>query len=142
MFSQDETKMEREAEKAPSERKSIYALLEEEISKSDLPLSEKNERLSHLIQAREKKVNLMLVGATGSGKSSTINAMFNMEVTEVRVGVDPETDSVASYELENLTIWDTPGLGDGIENDQAYNDMIVKKLSETDEKGSPLIDSD
>ena len=39
----------------------------------------------------EENVNLLLVGATGSGKSSTINAMFNMQVAKVGVGVDPET---------------------------------------------------
>ena len=55
---------------------------------------EENERLSRLIQIREKKENIMLVGATGSGKSATINALFNMEVAKVGVGVDPETAGI------------------------------------------------
>ena len=54
---------------------------------SDMSLSEKNERLSRLIKMREKKANIMLVGSTGSGKSSTINALFSMQVAEVGVGV-------------------------------------------------------
>lgn len=120
--------------------KNIYDLLEDDIMNSDLPMPEKIERLSRLIKVREKKVNIILVGATGSGKSSTVNALFNMEVAKVGVGVDPETDTITSYELENLTIWDTPGLGDGVKNDEAYNRMLVDKLSELDENGNPLID--
>lgn len=127
-------------EEAVEEKRSIYELLEEDIMGSDMSLSEKNERLSRLIKMREKKANIMLVGSTGSGKSSTINALFNMQVAEVGVGVDPETSSITSYTLENLTIWDTPGLGDGIENDKAYNEMITRKLSELDANGDPLID--
>lgn len=123
-----------------TERKSIYELLEEDIMASDLSLSEKNERLSRLIKMREKKANIMLVGATGSGKSSTINALFNMDVAEIGVGVDPETDSIDSYALENLTIWDTPGLGDGVANDETYSQMLINKLCELDENGDPLID--
>ena len=122
------------------DKKSIYVLLEEDIMASDLSMSEKNRRLSRLIKVRDKKVNIILVGATGSGKSSTVNALFNMDVAEVGVGVDPETDLITSYELENLTIWDTPGLGDGVKNDEAYNKMLVDKLSELDENGDPLID--
>ena len=120
--------------------KSIYELLEEDIIASDLSDADKVKRLSRLIKIRDKKVNIILVGATGSGKSSTINALFNMEVARVGVGVDPETDLITSYELENLTIWDTPGLGDGVKNDEAYNRMLVDKLSELDENGNPLID--
>ena len=122
------------------DKKSIYVLLEEDIMASDLSMPEKNRRLSRLIKVRDKKVNIILVGATGSGKSSTVNALFNMDVAEVGVGVDPETDLITSYELENLTIWDTPGLGDGVKNDEAYNKMLVDKLSELDENGDPLID--
>lgn len=81
----------------------------------------------------------MITGATGSGKSSTINALFATEVATVGVGVDPETDTVEKYELENLTIWDTPGLGDGA-SDEKNRDMILRKLSETDEEGHALID--
>lgn len=121
-------------------RKSIYELLEADIMASDLSLNEKNKRLSRLIQMREKKVNLLLAGATGSGKSSTINALFNMEVAKVGVGVDPETDSIKRYVLDNLTIWDTPGFGDGFEADEKSRRMLVQKLSELDENGDPLID--
>ena len=122
------------------EKKSIYELLEEDIMESDLSLGEKNEKLSRLIKIRSKKVNILFAGATGSGKSSTINALFNMEVARVGVGVDPETQGLDRFELENLVIWDSPGMGDGFENDENYSRMLVEKLSETDEEGVPLID--
>lgn len=121
-------------------KKSIYELLEEDIRNSELSADEKNERLSHLIKMREKKVNIMLVGATGSGKSSTINALFNMDVAKVGVGVDSETKYITSYTLDNLIIWDTPGLGEGVTRDMVYTEMLTRKLSELDENGNPLID--
>ena len=61
-------------------RESIFDTLQDEIMQSDLTESEKNKRLSILLKASSRKVNLMLVGATGSGKSSTINALFDMSV--------------------------------------------------------------
>lgn len=122
------------------ENKSIYELLEKEIMDSELSEAEKNKKLSKLLKARGQKINLMLVGATGSGKSSTINSLFNTSVAKVGIGVDPETADIECYQMENLTIWDTPGLGDSIQKDSEYSNEIVKKLSETDETGAPIID--
>lgn len=82
----------------------------------------------------------MITGATGCGKSSTINAMFDTEVAKVGVGVDPETMEIEKYELDNLVLWDTPGLGDGKEADNRHAKNIIKKLSEVDENGDALID--
>jgi len=120
--------------------KNIFDTLQEEIMQSDLPEAEKNRRLSALLKASSRRINLMLVGATGSGKSSTINALFDMSVADVGVGVDPETQEITKFDLGNLTIWDTPGLGDGVEADRAHVEQIVRKLSETDDDGSLLID--
>lgn len=122
------------------DKKSIYDLLEEEIMASNMPDADKTKRLSRLLKIRGKKVNIMLTGATGSGKSSTINALFNMEVAKVGVGVDPETDCIAKYELDNLIIWDTPGLGDGVESDERITRDIIRKLNELDEELNPVID--
>lgn len=120
--------------------KNIYELLEAEIMNSDLTEEEKNRQLSKLLKARGQKINLMLVGATGSGKSSTINSIFNTKTAKVGIGVDPETKDIECYQLENLTIWDTPGIGDNTESDREHSVAITKKLSEVDENGVPVID--
>jgi hypothetical protein len=82
----------------------------------------------------------MVTGATGSGKSSTINALFNTQVAKVGIGVDPETMEIARYDLDNLVLWDSPGLGDGKEADNRHSKNIIKKLSECDENGNAVID--
>lgn len=122
------------------DKKNIYDLLEDEIMKSDVSTDEKNKQLSKLLKARGQKINLLLVGATGSGKSSTINSIFNTQMAKVGIGVDPETKDIECYQLENLTIWDTPGIGDVKEKDEEYAKQIVKKLSEVDAEGTPIID--
>ena len=122
------------------QKKSIYELLEADIMNSDLSEAEKAAKLSRLIQVRSKHVNIMLVGATGSGKSSTVNAVFNMNVAKVGVGVDPETTCISKFDLDNLTIWDTPGLGDGVERDKEITRDIITKLNELGEDGKPMID--
>ena len=61
-------------------------------------------------------------------------------MAKVGIGVDPETKDIECYQLENLTIWDTPGIGDVKEKDEEYAKQIVKKLSEVDAEGTPIID--
>lgn len=83
---------------------------------------------------------MLITGATGSGKSSTINALFGTDTAKVGMGVDPETMDIQKYELDNLVLWDSPGLGDGKEKDQRHAKGIIKKLNELDKDGRPLID--
>ena len=118
----------------------IFNSLQEEIMLSDLPETEKDRRISMLSNARNRKINLMLVGASGSGKSSTINALFDMSVAKVGVGADPETKEITKFDFGNFTIWDTPGLGDNVIADKIHIKHIAKKLSETDKNENPLID--
>lgn len=122
-----------------SERKVLDAL-ESDIMRADIPDSEKNKLMKNYLKLKEQKINLMITGATGCGKSSTINALFNTEVAKVGVGVDPETMDITKYELDNLILWDSPGLGDGKEADRRHAKNIINKLHERDANGNLLID--
>ena len=114
--------------------------LADDIRRADIPEAQKNAMLKNFLRLSEQKTNLMITGATGCGKSSTINALFGMEKAKVGVGVDPETMDIQCYELENLILWDSPGLGDSPEADKRHTQNIVQKLRETDENGNLLID--
>lgn len=111
-----------------------------DVETSDMSDKEKKSMLLSLTKLKEERINLMITGCTGCGKSSTINALFNAERATVGTGPDPETMDIQMYELDNLILWDTPGLGDGKEADEKHKRNIIKMLHETNEKGERLID--
>lgn len=121
-------------------KENIFNSLQNDIINSDIDELNKNKILKNIMKLKEQKINIMITGATGCGKSSTINAMFDTEIAKVGVGVDPETMEIEKYELDNLILWDTPGLGDGKETDNRHSKNIIKKLSELDDQGKALID--
>ncbi|MUJ27461.1 GTP-binding protein [Aliivibrio fischeri] len=118
----------------------IFKDMENDVNASNLDEHTKQKFFSNILHLKNKKINLMITGATGCGKSSTINAMFNTDVAKVGMGVDPETMDIRKYELDNLILWDSPGLGDGKEKDIQHSKGIISKLNELDENGLPLID--
>lgn len=100
-----------------------------------------DSQLKDVIRRTDRPTNILFVGATGSGKSSTINALFNSEKAKVGFGADPETKDIAKYELgENVTLWDSPGLGDSKENDREYSKNIASLLQRKDSDDNALID--
>ena len=114
-----------------NEKQIFTNILEEEIIDSkDISEEEKRKFLKKLFSLKDRKTNIMITGATGCGKSSTINALFKIEKAKVGVGVDPETMDITKYELDNLILWDSPGLGDGEKEDKEHYKKIIKKLNE------------
>lgn len=74
-------------------------------------------------------IDVLLVGATGTGKSSTLNAIFGSEVAKVGKGTDPETQIISGYKVHNyLRIHDSAGLGDGKLNDLKHSEAIIQTL--------------
>ena len=138
-------------------------ILEDEILKSKSSDDEKKELLKRLRTFCNTETNIMLVGATGCGKSSTINALFAVgntddeelededeieevprrkqivEIAKVGSKADPETMDIEKYKIGNLILWDTPGFGDGTDIDEHHKEVITELLREEND-GEALID--
>lgn len=114
--------------------------LSKQIRDAHMPEKEKNMMLKQFLKQKEEKLNIMITGATGCGKSSTINALFGENKAKVGMGADPETMEITKYNLDNVILWDSPGLGDGKEADIKHSKNIINKLLERDENGDYLID--
>lgn len=131
----------------------LEELLSTEIQGRECSDEEKEQMLEKLQHFCATKTNIVLVGATGSGKSSTINALFSCgeqgagcqlidfkEVAKVGITPDPETSEIEKYTIGNLTLWDTPGLGDSAEQDERSKKAIQELLEQVDEDDNRLID--
>ncbi|HIF9188825.1 TPA: GTPase family protein [Photobacterium damselae] len=91
----------------------------------------RQQEIEHTIKDRGLlyPIDVLVVGATGTGKSSTINALMNSVVAKVGQGVDPETQMISSHSLHKyLRFHDSAGLGDGIESDKRHSKAIIEKL--------------
>jgi len=92
----------------------------------------KNYRYNELAQ-KSKEVGIvfdvMVTGVTGAGKSTTLNRLFEKEVASVGSGVEPETMGLESYMLnKSFRLWDTPGLGDGMQKDKEHAKKLIDLL--------------
>ncbi len=73
--------------------------------------------------------DVLVTGVTGAGKSTTLNTIFQKEIAKVGRGVDPETMDLDSYRLNDyFRLWDTPGLGDGRQNDKDHCRSLINLL--------------
>ena len=85
-----------------------------------------------LEKARFRPLDVMVTGVTGAGKSTTLNTIFRKNVATVGNGVEPETMYLDYYSLNDVfRLWDTPGLGDGVANDETHKRKLVDLLYKT-----------
>lgn len=114
---------------------STEKLIEANLSKADL-----NKLKEKILNT---KINVLMIGGTGVGKSSTISALLQERKLEsdvvIGTGTEPETMDVQCHEIGELKIWDTPGLGDG-SKDEAHKEKIRELLVKKDDTGAALID--
>jgi uncharacterized protein len=81
----------------------------------------------------QQRLNILLMGRTGAGKSSLINTLFQQELATV--DVLPSTDQIKSYTFETpigetLFLWDTPGYEQvGMEQ---YSQAVLEKAATAD----------
>lgn len=88
--------------------------------------------MQNLSLAGFQPLDIMVAGVTGAGKSTTLNSFFQRVVATVGNGVDPETMTVGDYSLNRyFRIWDTPGLGDGVEQDKIHKEKMIALLNKT-----------
>ena len=80
---------------------------------------------------RSKSVNVIVTGKTGVGKSTLVNGLVGREVAKEGDTLRPETTEVSSHIANvngvDVTVWDTPGLQDGMENEDKYIEDMASK---------------
>ncbi|GAA7429719.1 GTP-binding protein [Helicobacter pylori] len=88
------------------------------------------EKLHEAIKKEKPIMNVLLMGATGVGKSSLINALFGKEVAKAGIG-KPVTQHLEKYvdEEKGLILWDTKGIE--AEDYQNTTESIKKEMEDS-----------
>ena len=98
----------------------------------------KNDALDESIKNfinKTKHINIILLGKTGTGKSTLINELIGDYVAR-ESGFRPETRENKNYETDILRLWDTEGIEANKEKDaQKIIDNAKKLIKDSERKG-------
>lgn len=92
----------------------------------------------------QTKLNILIIGGSGVGKSSTIKALLKDDTQESNASLNigtshkPTTMEIQKYKIsKNITIYDSPGLGDGVK-DEEHKKKILKLLQKETKKKAEI----
>ena len=116
-------------------------ILKEIYNLKDKLEEEQREGMKAILEELDIPLNILIIGGTGVGKSSTINAIYGENRVKVGTGTRPQTQEIEQCQIsKNITLYDSPGLGEGSEKDKQHMEKIHKLLTDTDENGNAKID--
>jgi len=80
------------------------------------------------VYKNKSKLNIVLFGATGVGKSSLVNAVFGDDIVKAGAG-EPVTQFIEKIEIpsKGLTLWDTKGIE--AKDYEGTKDMLIKDIT-------------
>jgi hypothetical protein len=108
------------------------------LNTSDLPEGDVDKVFDQLKQKimdeLQKPTHIAVIGKTGTGKTSTINALFgtDWEISHVRAATKEEQVFVYTGERGRLKISDLPGFGEDIDTEAQHNNLYKRVLGECD----------
>lgn len=86
----------------------------------------------------QHRVKLLVVGKTGTGKSTLINGIIGRDIADIGKDLDSKTTTVVHYHEKFLKedviaeVCDSPGFQDGKSKDDMYMEMLRTKCSNPD----------